>query len=117
LQGEASSFSPQHISIDSRSLHNGKDTLFFALKGQNHDAHRYLEDLISKGVCHFVVEHIPEIVKGKATFIVVENSLQALQQVAIGYRKSFHFPFIGITGSNGKTMVEFFIKSETFDRS
>ena len=106
LHGEAASFLPQHISIDSRSLQNGKDTLFFALKGQNHDAHRYLEDLISKGVCHFVVEHIPEIVKGKATFIVVENSLRALQQVAIGYRKSFHFPFIGITGSNGKTIVK-----------
>lgn len=106
LQGEASSFSPQHISIDSRSLHNGKDTLFFAIKGQNHDAHSYLEDLIARGVRHFVVEHIPDAVKEKATFIVVENSLLALQQLARGYRKTFDFPFVGITGSNGKTIVK-----------
>lgn len=106
MQGENSSFSPQHISIDSRSLHNGKDTLFFAIKGQNHDAHRYLEDLIARGVRHFVVEYIPDTVKEKAAFIVVENSLLALQQLARGYRKTFDFPFIGITGSNGKTIVK-----------
>lgn len=106
LHGDAAAFSPQHISIDSRSLHNGKDTLFFAIKGQNHDAHRYLEDLIARGVCHFVVEHIPDVVKGKATFIVVENSVLALQQLARGYRKNFDFPFVGITGSNGKTVVK-----------
>ncbi|MEY2738682.1 MAG: hypothetical protein RL259_591 [Bacteroidota bacterium] len=106
LHGDAAAFSPQHISIDSRSLHNGKDTLFFAIRGQNHDAHRYLEDLIARGVCHFVVEHIPDIIKGKATFIVVENSVLALQQLARGYRKNFDFPFVGITGSNGKTVVK-----------
>lgn len=106
LQGETSSFSPQQISIDSRSLHNGKDTLFFAIKGQNHDAHRYLDDLITRGVRHFVVEYIPNNLKEKATFIVVENSLLALQQLAREHRKTFDFPFVGITGSNGKTVVK-----------
>ena len=101
---------PQHvfssISIDSRSLQNTNETLFFALKGDNHNAHNYIEILIEKGVLFFVVEYIPENLKNKAHFIVVENSLTALQQTAIKYRSLFHFPCIGITGSNGKTIVK-----------
>lgn len=101
---------PQHvfssISIDSRSLQNTNETLFFALKGDNHNAHNYIETLIEKGVLFFVVEYIPENLKNKAHFIVVENSLTALQQTAIKYRSLFHFPCIGITGSNGKTIVK-----------
>lgn len=106
FHGNSSGFSIQHISIDSRSLQNGAHTLFFALKGQNHDAHSYLEELLTKGVRNFVVEYIPKAVVGKANFIVVENSLNALQQTALGYRKQFDFPFVGITGSNGKTIVK-----------
>ena len=96
----------ENISIDSRSLQNGTTTLFFAIKGQNHDAHLYLEELIAKGVRFFVVEYIPEHLAGKANFISVENSLKALQDFAIGYRKQFDFPFIALTGSNGKTIVK-----------
>ncbi len=99
-------FSIENISIDSRSLQNNQGTLFFALKGHNHDAHQYLENLIEKGVQFFVVEYIPENLKDKAHFIVVENTLKALQQTAIFYKNLFHFPTIGITGSNGKTIVK-----------
>lgn len=99
-------FSVENISIDSRSLQNNQGTLFFALKGSNHDAHQYIESLITKGVNNFVVEKIPENVKDKANFFVVENSLKALQKTAIYYRNQFDFPFIGITGSNGKTIVK-----------
>jgi alanine racemase len=99
-------FTVSHISIDSRSLQNGNNTLFFAIKGQNHDAHLYLDELIAKGVRYFVVEYIPEHLSEKANFIIVENSLKALQETAIGYRKQFDFPFVGITGSNGKTIVK-----------
>lgn len=87
-------------------MQNGATTLFFAIKGQNHDAHLYLEELIAKGVRFFVVEYIPEHLAGKANFISVENSLKALQDFAIGYRKQFDFPFVAITGSNGKTIVK-----------
>jgi alanine racemase len=96
----------ENISIDSRSLQNGATTLFFAIKGQNHNAHLYLEELIAKGVQCFVVEYIPEHLAGKANFIIVENSLTALQDFAMGYRKQFDFPFVAITGSNGKTIVK-----------
>lgn len=106
FHGNLTEFTVSHISIDSRSLQNGNNTLFFAIKGQNHDAHLYLEELIVKGVRYFVVESIPEHLSEKANFIIVENSLKALQQTAIGYRKQFDFPFLGITGSNGKTIVK-----------
>ena len=83
FHGNSTEFYVNHISIDSRSLQNGSTTLFFAIKGQNHDAHLYLEELIAKGVRYFVVENIPEHIKVKANFIIVENSLKALQQTAI----------------------------------
>lgn len=76
-------FSIENISIDSRSMQNNQGTLFFALKGHNHDAHQYIENLIEKGVQYFVVEYIPEQLKDKAHFVVVKNTLNALQQTAI----------------------------------
>ncbi len=94
------------IAIDSRSLQNSDTTLFFALAGPNNDAHLYIKELIDKGVQHFVVTHIPEDCQGKANFLVVKNTLTALQQLASYYRSLFHFPIIGITGSNGKTIVK-----------
>lgn len=95
-----------HISIDSRSLQNGNATLFFCLKGQNNDAHIFIESLIEKGVQHFVVEYIPENVDGKAHFCVVENTTNALQNLAKSYKNQFQIQTIGITGSNGKTIVK-----------
>ena len=94
------------ISIDSRSLQNGTSTLFFALSGPNHDGHRYLEELIEKGVKHFVVADIPGQLKEKANFLVVKNTLEALQKIAAYYRNLFDLPIIGITGSNGKTIIK-----------
>lgn len=96
----------EHISIDSRSLENSKKTLFFALKGPNNDGHKHIKELISNGVCYFVVQKIPEGVANKAHFLVVENTLAALQKLAAHYRQTFKFPIIGITGSNGKTIVK-----------
>lgn len=95
-----------HISIDSRSLQNGSKTLFIALTGVNNDAHLYIPELIEKGVQNFVVQYIPENSKGKANFLVVKNTLHALQQFAAYYRNLFSFPVIGVTGSNGKTIVK-----------
>jgi len=94
------------ISIDSRSLQNGENTMFFAISGPNNDGHTYINELIDKGVRHFVVTYIPETVTGKANFLVVENTLEALQKFAAYYRSLFDFPIIGITGSNGKTIIK-----------
>ena len=94
------------VSIDSRSLQNGFQTLFFALAGSNSDAHIYVQDLIDVGVRNFVVTHIPKNCETKANFYIVEDTLIALQDFAAQYRSLFDFPIIGITGSNGKTIVK-----------
>ena len=102
----SNSFEIDHISIDSRSLQNGVNTLFFALVGPNNNGHIYIEELILKDVRNFVVTSIPENLKDKANFLLVENSILALQEFAAYYRNLYHFPIIGITGSNGKTIVK-----------
>jgi len=94
------------VSIDSRSLQNSESTLFFAIVGPNHNGHQYIAELIEKGVLNFVVQFIPENLDGKANFLVVENTLEALQNFASAYRSNFDFPVIGITGSNGKTIIK-----------
>lgn len=94
------------ISVDSRSLQNNPGTLFFALQGHNHNGHNYIKILIDKGVTNFVVTHIPTGLENKANFFIVNNTLLALQQFAAYYRAQFSFPVIGITGSNGKTIIK-----------
>lgn len=94
------------VSIDSRSLNNGSGTLFFAVVGPNNDGHKYILELIKKGVTHFVVHHIPKNLEHQANFLVVKNTVEALQRLASYHRNNFDFPVIGITGSNGKTIVK-----------
>ena len=81
--GDNSDYTIDSISIDSRSLQNSSTSLFFALVGPNNDAHHYIEDLIRQGVCYFVVNNIPDNCVGKANFLVVKDTLIALQQLAI----------------------------------
>ena len=85
---------------DSRTLTYPDRSLFFALHTDSNDGHRYVHQLYEKGVHNFVVEHIPEgVPTGDANFIVVKNSIKALQQLASFHRHRFHIPFIGVTGS------------------
>jgi alanine racemase len=94
------------ISIDSRIPEKNNKTLFFALKTAKNDGHKYVEELINKGVTNFVVERIPDIKNKKANFVVVDNSLLALQNLAKWKRNLSPLKTIGITGSNGKTVVK-----------
>jgi len=95
-----------HVSIDSRSPQNHFGTLFFALIGPNHDAHRFIEELYHNGVRHFVVSAIPKPMFEGSHFIQVEDTLAGFQKLAASHRTSFDFPVIAITGSNGKTIVK-----------
>lgn len=102
---------PDNIRIlltDSRSLSEPAVTVFFALCTEHNDGHRYVLDLYEKGVRYFVVQHnfegmdrIPE-----AHCFWVEDTWVALQQIAAEHRRLFDIPIIGITGSNGKTIVK-----------
>lgn len=106
FHGDHSAKEIDNIAIDSRSLQNNEGTLFFALKGPNYDAHLYIEDLIKKGVRNFVVQNLPQHLIGQANFLLVQNTTEALQQFASFYREKYNFPIIGITGSNGKTIIK-----------
>lgn len=76
---------------DSRTLTYPDRSLFFALHTDSNDGHRYVHQLYEKGVRNFVVEHIPEgVPTGDANFIVVKNSIKALQQLASFHRHRFH---------------------------
>ncbi|HAF29741.1 MAG TPA: bifunctional UDP-N-acetylmuramoyl-tripeptide:D-alanyl-D-alanine ligase/alanine racemase [Bacteroidales bacterium] len=98
----------EYLSIDSRNLISSSNTLFFAIRGERNDGHQFIEDLYNKGVQNFVVEHLPENYFSfpKANFLVVKNSLEALQALTAHHRKRFKYPVIGVTGSNGKTIVK-----------
>ena len=94
---------------DSRSLCVPEETLFFALKTQRNDGHRYIDDLYRRGVRMFVVEQVPEHFDTRypdANFLRVPQTLAALQRLAERHRDEFDVPVVGITGSNGKTMVK-----------
>ena len=94
--------------FDSRLIILPENTLFFALKSQRNDGNKYIEELYSKGVRAFVVETLPDFVEtdNDAVFILVDNTLQALQKVAASHRNNFNIPIVGITGSNGKTIIK-----------
>lgn len=95
--------------IDSRNLTQTENVLFFAIKGERHDAHEFLGDIYAKGIRNFVVNALPanaEIDFGGANFIVVPNTLMALHTLTSHHRKQFSYPVIAITGSNGKTIVK-----------
>lgn len=94
--------------FDSRLIILPENTLFFALKSQRNDGNKYIKELYSKGVRAFVVETLPDIAKtvNDAVFILVDNTLQALQKVAASHRNNFNIPIVGITGSNGKTIIK-----------
>ncbi|MBR4391574.1 MAG: bifunctional UDP-N-acetylmuramoyl-tripeptide:D-alanyl-D-alanine ligase/alanine racemase [Bacteroidales bacterium] len=96
----------QNLLIDSRRLDAAGQTLFFALASQRNDGHKYIEDLYRNGVRAFMVGKMPEEVHDDACYILVQDVLQALQQLAAYHRSQFDIPVIGITGSNGKTIVK-----------
>jgi alanine racemase len=97
----------EHLLIDSRKLIFPQTSLFFALKGPRRDGHTFIEPLYEKGVRNFVVSETIDAGRlPEANIIHVSDSLQALQTLAAWHRKQFSIPVIGITGSNGKTIVK-----------
>lgn len=98
----------EHILTDSRKLLFPKTSIFFAMNGQGRQGNDFIESLYAKGVRNFVVDkNFNEAKKYcDANFLQVNDVLVALQILAAHHRHQFHFPIIGITGSNGKTIVK-----------
>ena len=104
---------PIYLLTDSRSLAIPEQTVFFALTTAHGNGHRYVGRLYDRGVRQFVVsEDAPEGDVSwqqrcpDAHFYRVENTLEALQQAAARHRNRFDIPVVGITGSNGKTILK-----------
>ncbi len=93
---------------DSRSLCFPEESLFFALTTNKNDGHNYINELYKKGVRNFVVNksYSPNKELKDANFIIVDNTLDALQALARFHRRQVKIPVVGITGSNGKTVVK-----------
>lgn len=92
--------------IDSRSLTFPEETLFFAIRTHKNDGHRYIPELYRRGVRNFVVSQLPENPENDANYLVVPSPMKALQRLAERHREEFNIPIVGITGSNGKTIVK-----------
>ena len=95
---------------DSRSLSFPEDTLFFALITKRGDGHRYIPDLYRRGVRRFAVSALPSQEQlqqmPEACFLQVKDTLAALQLLGEKHRAEYSIPVVGITGSNGKTVVK-----------
>lgn len=94
----------RHLLYDSRRIQHPETSLFFAIKTAHNDGHRYLAKAYQKGVRAFVVSE--EVALEDAVVIRVDDTLAALQALAAWHRSQFNIPVIGITGSNGKTVVK-----------
>ena len=97
----------KHI-IDSRSIVVPDNTIFYALKGVNHNGHDYISDLYSRGVRKFVISDESCISDDMqdASFTVTASPLEKLQSDAASWRKSVKAKVVAITGSNGKSVVK-----------
>lgn len=108
LKGKFPEAEIKWLITDSRTMSFPGETLFFALKTKRNDGHQYIPELYRQNLRYFVVsELLPSFSDLKdAVFLKVDNTLAALQQLAEKHRTTFEIPIVGITGSNGKTIVK-----------
>ena len=97
-----------YLVIDSRKVLFAHDSLFFALRGVRNDGHLFISNLYKAGVRNYVVESLPNDMEQypRANFVKVTDSFAALQQLVAWHRSKINIPIIGVTGSNGKTIVK-----------
>ena len=96
-----------HLLIDSRKIVFPSSSLFFALVTTHRDGHRFIADAYKKGVRNFIVsQNINADDYPEASFLQVTDTISAMQELAAHHRKQFSIPTLGITGSNGKTIVK-----------
>ena len=101
------------VVTDSRSLscELGCCPMFVAMRGANHDSHDFVAQMSARGVRAFLVERDVECPAG-CGFVRVDNAIDALQRLAAHYRAQFRGTVVGITGSNGKTVIKEWIAEE-----
>lgn len=96
-----------YLLTDSRRIAFPQSSLFIALQTARNDGHLFVKEVYQAGVRNFIVRQSFDISgMPDANFLLVEDTLFALQTIAAVHRQQFHYPVIGITGSNGKTIVK-----------
>jgi alanine racemase len=96
-----------YLLYDSRRVQVAGESLFFAIVTTGNDGHRFLAQAHKQGVRNFVVQREVDLAPlTESNVILVSDSLQALQELAAYHRQLFQIPILGITGSNGKTVVK-----------
>ncbi len=95
----------RYLVTDSRKVNVLNESVFFAIQGVRHDGHAYVRELFDRGMRNFIVESPVEL-PGEANVFQVPNTLKALQDIAAHHRSGFDIPVVGITGSNGKTIIK-----------
>ncbi len=95
-----------HLAFDSRKIISPRNTLFIALKTESGDGHSYIQQAYDKGVRSFLVLSDFQSNVSEASFIAVQDTLLAVQNIAKHIREELKFPLLAITGSNGKTTVK-----------
>lgn len=99
----------EHLLFDSRKIVFPTTSIFFAIVGKRQNGHHFVADAYDKGVRNFVVAHNENFIlpdHAKVNVLIVNHTTIALQQLAFFHRHQFDLPVIGITGSNGKTIIK-----------
>ncbi|MDQ3193271.1 MAG: bifunctional UDP-N-acetylmuramoyl-tripeptide:D-alanyl-D-alanine ligase/alanine racemase [Bacteroidota bacterium] len=98
----------KNLLIDSRKIASVEGALFFAIKGERHDGHKYITELYHKGIRNFIIQELPTNLSlfPLADFIKVNNVVLALQKLATYHREQHPLNITAITGSNGKTIIK-----------
>lgn len=98
----------EYLLLDSRKVSIPSSSLFFAIQGVHHDGHRFIGELYHKGIRNFILEKVPQDLNlfQNCNIILVDDAVCALQQIVEFHRNEFTLPILGITGSNGKTIVK-----------
>lgn len=94
------------VAIDSRTVTAPGSTMFIAIKGERHNGNTFVGELYQRGVRCFLVDNAFYDFEPDATYILANNTLEAFQKLAAYHRQRFNIPVIGITGTNGKTIVK-----------
>jgi len=96
----------KEICYDSRKIRNASSALFIALVTERNNGHRFIQDAYRAGIRMFLVSEFPEVVLPGAGYAIVRDTLFAVQELAIMHRQLIQSEVVGITGSNGKTVVK-----------
>ena len=106
VSGYSEDLKVEYLYTDTRTIANGENSIFIALRGTRRNGHEFIRDAYNKGVRIFIVDAPIESLPSNTCWLEVKDTLIALQQLATEHRLKFNLPVLAITGSNGKTIVK-----------